>query len=281
VPSDAELALLEPYRGQIPDAAFGPMYVQPSTRPPSSLRKNLTRALELLAASGWHDDHGVLKNAEGEPFVIEVSGARNQNPYLDPYYLNLTRLGFTIKKRLTDAPSARQRMNKFDFDFMSVALREGRMPGAELWRTFNSKDADVPGSENVAGVKSHAVDELIQRLLDASSQAELETVAHALDRVLVHSHYVVPWRYLTQHYVIFNEKLQRPDKLPPYSGAYDWAVGAWWDGSSAPKAASASATPSGARPARAWGWYASAAAIMGLLVLLAGRARRGNALSRS
>jgi peptide/nickel transport system substrate-binding protein/microcin C transport system substrate-binding protein len=280
VPSDVELALLEPYRGQIPDAAFGPMYAQPSTRPPSSLRTNLTRALELLAASGWHDDNGVLKNTDGEPFVIEVAGARNQNPYLDPYYLNLSRLGITVRKRLTDAPSARQRMNKFDFDFTSISLREGRMPGAELWRTFNSKDADAAGSENVAGVKSRAVDELIQKLLDASSQAELETIAHALDRVLVHSHYVVPWRYLTQHYVIFNEKLRRPDQLPPYSGAYDWAVGAWWDGSSAPKVASVTA-PSATKPPRVWGWYAGVAAALGLVVLLAGRTRRSDALSRS
>ena len=122
-------------------------------------------------------------------------------------------------------------MTDFDFDWVSVSLREARMPGAELWRTFNSKDADVPGSENVAGVKSRVVDELINKLLDATSQEELEVTAHALDRVLIHSHYYIPWRYLTNHYLIYNKRLKRPQTLPLHYGANEWTIATWWDGS--------------------------------------------------
>jgi peptide/nickel transport system substrate-binding protein/microcin C transport system substrate-binding protein len=277
-PTPEELSILERYRGEIPDAAFGPMFVQPSTKPPGSLRQNLTRALELLGEAGWHERDGVLKNAQGEPFVIEVAGSRNQNPYLDPYYLNLTKLGIVVKKRLTDAPSARQRMNKFDFDFTSIALREARMPGAELWRNFNSKDADVPGSENVAGVKSRAVDELILRLLDATTQADLELTAHALDRVLVHSHYVVPWRYLTHHYLIYNSRLARPTTLPRYNGAYDWVVATWWDPTATDDVPrSATVARKGTGGGTAWRWYAGATALAALLVVLGRRRLPGRA----
>jgi peptide/nickel transport system substrate-binding protein/microcin C transport system substrate-binding protein len=229
LPSEDELKLLEPYRGQIPDAVFGPMLQQPSTKAPGSVRDNLTKALELFAEAGWHNRDGVLRNAQGEPFVLEVAGTRTQSPYTDPIYLNLSKIGVVVKKKLTDAATARKQLTSFDYDYTTLALREARMPGDELWRNFNSKDADRPGSENITGVKSAAVDGLIKHLLDADSQQEQQTAAHALDRVLVHSFYVIPWRYLDKHYVIYNQRLQQPATLPLYYGANDWVLTTWWD----------------------------------------------------
>src|SRR5690606_13774873 len=230
LPSPQELELLEPYRDQLPPEVFGPMFEQPTTRPPSSLRANLTRALELFAEAGWHNRDGVLRNDKGEPFELEIAGSRLQSPFMEPIYLNLSKLGIVLKKQLADAAATRRRLNQFDFDYTSIALRESRMPGPELWRAFHSSHADVPGSENLAGVKSPVVDDLIQKLLDAGSQEELETVARALDRVLIHNHYVVPWRYLTNHYLIYHKRLQRPAALPTYYGAYEWGIGTGWDG---------------------------------------------------
>ena len=48
------------------------------------------------------------------------------------------------------------------------------------------------------------------------------------NRVLTHSHYVIPWRYLTKHYLIYNKALQRPRKLPAYYSATEWAIQFWW-----------------------------------------------------
>jgi microcin C transport system substrate-binding protein len=279
-PSAAELALLEPYRAELPPAVFGPMFEQPTTRPPSSLRQNLTRALELFAEAGWRVQDGVLKNAAGEPFVIEVTGARKQSAYLDPYYSNLKKLGVVVNKRLGDAATTRQKMNQFDFDFTSISMREGRMPGAELWRNFNSKDADVPGSENVAGVKSAAVDALLKKLLDANSQQELELAAHALDRVLVHSHYVVPWRYLTKHYFIYNQRLARPSTLPRYYGAFEWVVGTWWDATPSPRSASVARAAEPARPASS-GRVLPGIAVAALLLFAGGTWRARSRAARA
>ena len=121
-------------------------------------------------------------------------------------------------------------MKNFDYDFTSVSFREARNPAAELWRNLNSADADVPGSENVIGVKSHVVDELIKKLFEVNTQQEQITVAHALDRVLMHGYYVIPWRYLSHFYFIYNKRLQRPETLPLFYGAYEWVINAWWDG---------------------------------------------------
>lgn len=228
LPSEAELKLLEPYRAELPEEVFGPMFVQPNTRPPSSLRDNLVKALELFAAAGWHVEDGVLRNAKGEAFVIEIAGSRT-NLLLEAFYANLTKLGITVIKRPADPVGDRARLRQFDYDFATVALREARDPGAELWRNFNSADADAPGSENVVGVKSRAVDELIKKLLDASTKEEQTTAAHALDRVLIHGHYVLPWRYLTHHYILYSKHLRRPQTLPLHYGAYEWLLGGWWD----------------------------------------------------
>ncbi|QAU33990.1 extracellular solute-binding protein [Janthinobacterium sp. 17J80-10] len=229
LPSAAELKLLEPYRAQLDAAVFGPALVQPNTRPPQTLRRNLATALKLFAEAGWHHKDGVLRNDKGEPFVIEISGSRGQSPFMDPFYLNLTKIGVVVRKKLTDSATGRSRMNKFDYDFTTINFREARMPGAELWRNFNSSDADVAGSENIIGVKSPVVDELIKKLLDANSEEEQITIGKALDRVLLHGHYILPWRYLKNHYFIYNKRLQGPAVLPQYYGANEWVIGTWWD----------------------------------------------------
>jgi microcin C transport system substrate-binding protein len=233
LPSEAELQLLEPYRDRLPPEVFGPMIEQPSTRPPSSLRRNLIKALELFAQAGWHVEDGVLRNEKGAPFVIEIAGSRT-NLLLEAFYRNLTKLGITLLKRPADPAADRARLRNFDYDFASIALREARDPGAELWRNLNSADADVPGSENVIGVKSHVADALMRKLLDSSTKEEQLTAAHALDRVLMHGHYIIPWRHLIRHYIIHSQHLRRPKILPTTYGAYEWLLAAWWDGHAGP-----------------------------------------------
>ncbi|WP_414707583.1 ABC transporter substrate-binding protein, partial [Rhodoferax sp. UBA5149] len=65
-PGPQELALMEPWRKDIPPAAFGPMAVAPRTDGESSLRANLRQAQALLKAAGWEVRDGALRNARGE-----------------------------------------------------------------------------------------------------------------------------------------------------------------------------------------------------------------------
>lgn len=229
VPSADELALLEPYRAELDPAVFGPMTRQPSTSPPGSYRANLREAARLFAEAGWRNrGDGVLRNDKGEPFVLQVSGSP---ALLEAFYLNIKRLGIQVVYRNGDPAVDRENLRKFDFDFTSIALRESRDPGPELVRSFSSQEADLPGSENLLGLKSRVVDFLIGRILDAQSEHDLETAAHAFDRVMVAHAYVLPWRWLKNHYVMYNRRLKRPPTLPLYYGATEWALADWWDGS--------------------------------------------------
>jgi peptide/nickel transport system substrate-binding protein/microcin C transport system substrate-binding protein len=226
LPSQAEIKLLEPFRSQLDPGVFGTMAVQPSTRPPGSPRENLRKAVRLFAAAGWRQrDDGVLRNDAGEPLVLHVSG---QASLLEAFYLNIKKLGVDVVMWNNDPAVDRENLRKFNFDFTSIALREARSPGSELYRSFHSHEADVPGSENLLGLKSPVVDFLIERILNADSEEELTTAAHAFDRVMVHHAYVLPWRYLKNHYIIHHTRLRHPVKLPEYYGPYEWVLGQWW-----------------------------------------------------
>ncbi len=229
LPSPEELQLLEPWRHELPPAVFGPAYEQPNSIKAGGFRASLRRALQLFAEAGWHYRDGYLRNDNGEPLTLEVSGLRSQSAHVETVNLNLLKAGILLRRRDADPATSQKRMREFDFDYTSLSLRESRLPAGELWRVFNSKDADTPGSENIIGVKSPAVDALIQQLMDVDNQHDFEVTGRALDRVLMHSHYFIPFRYLDHHYVVHHKHLRQPDVLPSYYNAQEWAIGTWWD----------------------------------------------------
>ncbi|CAN7613460.1 extracellular solute-binding protein [Phenylobacterium sp. LjRoot219] len=225
-PQGLELALLTPHRTRLDPAVFGPVTAPPVSTGPGGLRGNFTKAVALLAEAGWTNRDGVLRNAKGEPFVIEVPGAGGV--LLDAYYNNLRKLGFVLKRRVADPAADRARLREYDFDFTSFALRKARDPAPELYRNFHGPEGRKPGADNLAGVDSPVVDALILKVQQARTQAELEAATRALDRVMLSEYYVLPWRYLKNHYIIRNRKLRRPAVTPLYFGPYEWVLAAWW-----------------------------------------------------
>jgi microcin C transport system substrate-binding protein len=181
-PSAQELALMTPWRQDIPPAAFGPMAVAPRTDGDSSLRANLRQAQSLLKAAGWEVRDGALRNAQGQTFEIEYldsneSGARMAAPWAR----NLEKLGITLNFRPVDFALYQQRLQKFEFDITSIAYGGTHNPGQEYADMFGSKAADQEDSGNLAGVKNPAVDALISAMAGARSKAELLPACRALD----------------------------------------------------------------------------------------------------
>jgi len=228
-PSKGELALLEPLRSKLDPDVFGMLVAPPSTDPPSSLRDNLRQARRLLAQAGWTYDDGALRNAKGEPFVFEMlddGGAMSR--VMAAYARNLEKLGIQVNQRVTDFALYQKRLEEFDFDMISLRFPDSQSPGNELKDRFGSAAADEPGSDNVIGLKSPAVDALIDDVLRADDRDELITASRALDRVLMHGCYVVPHWYAPTHRVAYNKNLMYPDRLPYYYSAEAWVLTAWW-----------------------------------------------------
>jgi microcin C transport system substrate-binding protein len=51
----------------------------------------------------------------------------------------------------------------------------------------------------------------------------------ALDRVIMHSHYLIPQWTLTSHRIVYDDwRLAFKSPMPPYSNGEDWVMGTWW-----------------------------------------------------
>lgn len=234
LPTAGELALLEPFRDQLDPEVFGPAVEQPSTEPPRTFRENIAEALQLLADAGWHNRDGFLRNAAGEIFELEIPPGNDVYSPFDAYIITLHKVGINVKTHLADPVAIRARLRTFDFQLTSIGMRQGRDPIPEIYRKFSSAEADRPGSENLAGLKSPVVDALIEKVQNADSQEDLQTAARALDRVLMHGEYVMPNRYLKNHYFMYHKRLRRPSVVPSNAGPFEWLFAAWWDGDEAP-----------------------------------------------
>ncbi|WP_321921543.1 extracellular solute-binding protein [Burkholderia sp. BCC1998] len=229
-PGPGELKLLEPLRTQLDPAVFGPMVAQPNTNPPGSLRANLLKARALLAQAGWTYRDGALRNAQGEPFTFEIlddSGAAMEG-VVTAYQRNLAKLGIDARFRTADYALLQKRLDAFDYDMTTVRLPGVQVPGAEQFSRYGSKFADEPGSDNIIGLKSPAVDALLHALGAAQTREDLLDATHALDRVLMHGYYAVPQWYSTTHRIAYKRTLGYPQTLPLYYSAEGWVVSTWW-----------------------------------------------------
>jgi microcin C transport system substrate-binding protein len=228
LPGADELKLLEALRHDISPEVFQPLPLPASTAPPSSLRDNLRRARELLAEAGWTYRDGALRNARGEAFEFEMLDNNVLTRVDVAYERNLERLGIRVIQRDTDSALFQKRLEEFDFDMTHYGFSASQSPGNELVDRFTSQAADVKGSENLLGLRSKAVDSLVQAVLHARTREELVAAARALDRVLVCGYYVIPHYYSRAHRVAFKRGLAQPDVLPLHYTAQEWVLSTWW-----------------------------------------------------
>ncbi len=229
LPTPEELALMEPWRKDIPASAFGPMTVPPRTDGDSSLRANLRRALELLKEAGWTVQGGVLRNAKGEAMVLEYLDSREGGERtVTPWIRALEKLGIRLNFRAVDFALYQQRLDKFEFEVMSINFPGTNNPGQEYFDLFGSKAADIESSGNFAGVKSPAVDALIGKMVAAKTKADLLPACHALERVIAHSHYLIPQWTNGTYRMAYTARLGKPAQMPPYAAAETWAISTWW-----------------------------------------------------
>ncbi len=230
LPEPQELALLEPWRRVLPAAVFGEMTVPPRTDAPSSLRSNLRQAQALLKAAGWQVKDGVLRNAQGQAFEFEFLDSNEGSVrVVTPWARNLEKLGIKLNFRPVDFALYQQRLQKFDFDMTSLAYGGTQNPGQEYADLFGSKAADQEDSGNMSGIKSPAVDALITDMTAAKTKDALLPACRALERVISHSHVLIPQWSASTHRIVFNAwRLDQPPAMPPYAQGEGWAIDTWW-----------------------------------------------------
>lgn len=226
LPSPEELALLEPFRAQLPPSVFAEPHVPPVSDGSGQDRQLLRRADELLRQAGCKREGGVLKLPNGQPFTIEFLDFQNSlQPHTQPFQANLKRLGIDARSRLVDAAQYQQRMNEYDFDMSSRALVGSTTPGDELRTVYGSDAAKTPGTRNIAGIAHPAIDALVEKIGNAQTREELNIACRALDRVLRAGHYWVPMWFKASDWVAYWDQFSRPETKPRFGSG---APGTWW-----------------------------------------------------
>jgi len=229
VPTGKELELLEKYRDQLPAELFTKQWKPASTLPPSSLRKNLKEARDLLDEAGWTIQDGVLKNKKGETFTLDILLVQSGfDRIIAPYAHNLKKLGIETDYRKVDSSLYKRRIDTFDFDMVVNSFSSSVSPGNELMSMFHSTSADLKGSNNLPGIASPVVDALVLDIIQAKDREEVVTASRALDRVLLYGEYLVPNWYINVHRVAYWNKFGIPKTQPLYYDPTNWLLKAWW-----------------------------------------------------
>ena len=225
-PGPEEIALLEPFRKDLPDEVFNEPWVPPTSDGSGADRNLLRRADELLRAAGCKRDNNQLRLPNGQPFTIEfLDSSTVMHPHTNPFINNLKRLGIDARIRTVDTVQFKRRFDSFDFDIVTMALGGSRTPGVEMKNIYSSQAAKTPGSRNVAGISHPVIDALLDKIALADNRADLNIACRALDRVLRAGRYWIPMWYSDKARIAYWDIFSRPERAPKYGTG---APGTWW-----------------------------------------------------
>ncbi|MEX1083770.1 MAG: ABC transporter substrate-binding protein, partial [Xanthobacteraceae bacterium] len=227
-------ALLEPFRGKVPDEVFGEPFVPPVSDGSGQDRALLRKATQLLQQAGFTIRNGKRVDKSGQPIIVEFL---LDEPSFEPHHMlyikNLATLGIEATVRLVDPVQYRARVDDFDFDITVERFSFSLTPGDSLRSYLSSQAAATKGSQNLAGIADPAIDMLIDKAIGAQTREELTIACRALDRVIRAGRYWVPHWYLPAHRIAYWDVFARPATKPRYARGIPetW----WYDGQKAAK----------------------------------------------
>ena len=228
--TDKVAALLAPFGADLlPDTLEG--YSFPQTDGSLRNRRGIRQAMALLEEAGWTAQNGMMRNGAGEvfSFTILLSQDSSENKAIaDLYVRALERLGLDVRIETTDSAQFVARTNSFDFDMTTYRRALSLSPGNEQRFYWGSEAADQEGSRNLMGVKSPAVDAMIDAMLTADTQDDFVAAVRALDRLLTAGRYVIPFWQYTTGYIAHDAAMKFHDTLPIYGDGPNFMPEVWW-----------------------------------------------------
>ena len=225
-PDSDELALLEPFRGKVPDEVFSEPYVPPVTDGSGQDRTWLRKGSQLLQGAGFAIKNGKRVQPDGQPLTIEfLIDEPTFQPHHMTYIKNLAILGLDATLRIVDPVQYRARVDDFDFDITVQRFNFSETPGDSLRTYFSSTAAATKGTQNLAGIADPAVDALVDIIIAAKSRPELVTACRALDRVIRAGRYWIPHWYKASHWIAYWDVFGSPKQKPRY---FRGAPQTWW-----------------------------------------------------
>jgi microcin C transport system substrate-binding protein len=226
LPTESELKILEPLRGQVPPEVFTTVFQTPKTDGSGFIRDKQLQALALLEEAGWMPQGDKLVNAQGEPLrKVKLNGQSGFEKILLPYKRNLAQIGIDFEIRRIDSAQYLNRVMARDYDMIVTGYGVSTSPGMELYNNFGSKVATDSGSSNYMVLRDPAVDTLIEGLAKADSKPAMVDYAHALDRVLQWGFYWIPNYYPPGSSTVWWNRFG----IPKVQASNSEAIDTWWE----------------------------------------------------
>ena len=225
------LEFLEPFAADLPPGVIEG-YALPVGDGTERNRAGTERALTLLSEAGWTlDDAGVMRNAAGEALTFEIvleTGSSEPETMIQMYLQSLARIGIVPTVTQVDGAQFKERTDNYDFGMTFYRRAVSLSPGNEQTLYWGSSSADIPGSRNLMGVKSPAIDAMIERLLTSQDQEDFRAAAQAIDRLLTAGRYVIPIYQWNVARIAHDANLRFPDKIPLFGDWPGWQPDVWW-----------------------------------------------------
>ncbi|MGR3616520.1 MAG: extracellular solute-binding protein [Paracoccaceae bacterium] len=223
-------ALLDPFADSLPPGALEG-YEAPVSDGNARNRKNIRAALKLLEDAGWTIQDGVLQNDKGQPFNINVlvrQGDGELETVLDIYSQALKRLGISLNVEKVDNAQYVSREGEYDFDMARFRRSMSLSPGNEQKLYWGSAGVDQPGTRNLMGANSPAVDAMIDTMLNTTDRETFIAAVKALDRTLTAGRYVIPFWQFGNGRIAHKAELKFPETLPLYGDRVGFMPEVWW-----------------------------------------------------
>lgn len=224
-PTEQELAILNPFKKDIPPRVFTEEYQPPVSDGSGRIRAQMRTAFRLLKEAGWKLKDKVMTNvATGEPMSFEfLIYSPTTERIAIPVQKNLSLMGIEMKIRTVDTTQYIKRLRDRDFDMLSSPYSANAYPSPNLMIVWNSNFID--STYNTAGVKDPVVDHLTAEIAKNQENPDaLLYLGRALDRVLQWNFYVIPQWHLSKYRVAMWDKFERPETMPKY----DLGIDTWW-----------------------------------------------------
>ncbi len=230
-PAEGRVAeLLAPYKDELlPGALEG--YSFPVSDGSERNRDGIARAMGLFEEAGFTIENGTMMTPDGAPFSFEIllgQGSSEVQSTVDIYVEALKRLGIEPRVSVVDSAQLKERTDAYDFDMVYYRWGLSLSPGNEQRLYWGADGVETPGSRNMMGVASPAIEAMVDEMLTADSQDDYRAAVRALDRILTSGRYVIPLWHNPISWIAHDAALHYPEQLPMYGDWIGFQPDVWW-----------------------------------------------------
>jgi microcin C transport system substrate-binding protein len=185
-------------------------------------------AMTLLAEAGWkeRDAQGRLVR-NGRPLTAELLYySKTSEPAFTIYQEDLRKVGITLNLRLVTFETLGRLLDDRQFDLVYIGYTGLLFPNPET--QFHSTLADQNNTNNVTGLKSARIDELLKQYDVEFDQSKREALIREIDGIAANEqHWILGWEGPFFRFA-FNNKFGYPEYYLTRYGDYRDPIALWW-----------------------------------------------------